>query len=86
MKVVIDMNSSIDRTAALQEGGVEAVHWSTIGPQDAADDAIMAWARANQAVVLTRNLDFGITLTRQARVRILDRNTPLADSTEGTSI
>lgn len=65
MKLVIDMNLSIDWASALNAAGVEAVHWAMIGPQNAHDDDIMAWAHANGAVVLTRDLDFAATLTRQ---------------------
>lgn len=68
MRLVIDMNLSIDWVAALQEQGVAAVHWSSVGSEDAADETIMDWARANQAIVLTRDLDFGIALTRQALI------------------
>lgn len=68
MKVVIDMNLSVDRMAALRQGGIDAVHRSTIGRQDAADGTIMARARTNEAVVLTRDLDFGMALTRQALI------------------
>lgn len=65
MKLVVDMNLSTDWVPALRGAGVEAVHWSAVGPQDAGDDAIMAWAHANGAVVLTRDLDFAAMLTRR---------------------
>lgn len=68
MRLVIDMNLSVAWVAGLREQGVEAVHWTTIGARDAADQAIMDWARANDAIVLTRDLDFGVALTRQARI------------------
>jgi predicted nuclease of predicted toxin-antitoxin system len=68
MKLVVDMNLSVAWIAGLQGQGVDAVHWSALGPQDGADDAIMAWARANDAIVLTRDLDFGAALTRQALI------------------
>ena len=67
MKLVIDMNLSVEWVPALRGAGVEAVHWTTIGPQDARDDDIMAWAQANGAVVLTRDLDFAAMLMRQGR-------------------
>ena len=67
MKLVIDMNLSVDWVPALRSSGVEAVHWTTIGPQDARDEDIMAWAHANGAVVLTRDLDFATALTQQGR-------------------
>jgi len=48
--------------------GVEAVHWSSVGPFDASDEFILAWARANEATVLTRDLDFAAALMMQGRV------------------
>jgi predicted nuclease of predicted toxin-antitoxin system len=65
MKLVIDMNLSPDWAPALRAIDIEAVHWTTIGPDGASDEAIMAWARANDAIVLTRDLDFGAMLTIQ---------------------
>ncbi len=67
MKLIVDMNLSTDWVTALRTAGVEAVHWVTVGPQDASDEAIMAWAHANEAVVLTRDLDFAATLMAEAR-------------------
>lgn len=56
------MNLSGDWVSALRAADIDAVNWAAIGPQDAADEAIMAWAQANDAVVLTRDLDFAATL------------------------
>ena len=42
--------------------GFEAVHWSDIGPADAPDDALLAYARSLVLVVLTHDLDFGLLL------------------------
>ena len=63
MKVVIDMNLSIDWVPALAEIGIEAVHWSSVAAEDASDEEIIAWAQANDAIVLTRDLDFGVVVT-----------------------
>jgi len=68
MKLVVDMNLSTDWVAALGAGRVEAVHWSSVGPFDASDEFILAWARANEATVLTRDLDFAAALMMQGRV------------------
>ena len=65
MKLVVDMNLSTDWVPALQSVSIEAVHWTTIGPDDAKDEEIMAWAHANEAVVLTRDLDFAAMLMIQ---------------------
>lgn len=65
MKLVVDMNLSVGWVAALNAVGVEAIHWIAIGPENAPDEAIMAWALSNDAIVLTRDLDFAAALTRQ---------------------
>jgi len=61
------MNLSTDWVPALRAFDVEAVHWSTIGPQEASDRTIMTWARTNEAIVLTRDLDFATLLTLERR-------------------
>jgi predicted nuclease of predicted toxin-antitoxin system len=42
--------------------GWQAVHWSMVGDPRATDRVIMDWARANQYVVFTHDLDFGAIL------------------------
>ncbi len=53
----------------LASHGVDAVHWSEIGPPDADDVDIMERARREEFVVLTNDLDFGtlLVLTQAAR-------------------
>ena len=46
----------------MANAGQEAVHWSSIGPGGAPDIDIMAYAKANDLVVLTHDLDFGAIL------------------------
>ncbi|MBA4180006.1 MAG: hypothetical protein C0506_05395 [Anaerolinea sp.] len=48
--------------ADLRAAGFEATLWSDVGPRDAGDDTICAWAFANGHVVLTYDLDFGTIL------------------------
>ena len=62
MKILIDMNLSPSWTKTLMEAGIEAVHWSEVGPATTPDPAIMAYAAANGFVILTNDLDFGIAL------------------------
>jgi predicted nuclease of predicted toxin-antitoxin system len=62
MKLLIDMNLSPRWVDVLGDGGFEAAHWSTVGRKDAPDPEIMAYARANDFVVLTHDLDFGAIL------------------------
>lgn len=62
MKLLIDMNLSPRWTGFLAEVGIEAVHWSAIGACNAPDVEIMNYARINNYVVLTHDLDFGAIL------------------------
>ena len=53
MNIVIDMNLSARWEKLLQQSGFKATHWSALGPADAPDREIMAYARANHYIVLT---------------------------------
>jgi predicted nuclease of predicted toxin-antitoxin system len=41
---------------------IEAVHWSSVGKFDAPDVVLMDWARGNDYIVFTHDLDFGTAL------------------------
>lgn len=62
MKLLVDMNLSPRWIIFLADEGIEASHWSTLGAKNAPDTTIMAFARANDYVVLTHDLDFGAIL------------------------
>jgi predicted nuclease of predicted toxin-antitoxin system len=62
MKVLVDMNLSPRWVSVLLGAGIEATHWSTVGPRNATDAQIMAFARTNEYVVLTHDLDFSAIL------------------------
>ena len=62
MKLLIDMNLSPDWVAAFTAANIEALHWSSVGSSRAEDTEIMEYARANDLVVLTQDLDFGTIL------------------------
>ena len=62
MKLLIDMNLSPRWTRMLGDAGFIATHWSTLGPPNARDAEIMAFAKANDYVVLTHDLDFSAIL------------------------
>ena len=62
MNLVVDMNLAPDWAPLLRQHGFDASHWSEIGDPRAPDAEIMQWARDNQAVVFTHDLDFGILL------------------------
>jgi predicted nuclease of predicted toxin-antitoxin system len=56
------MNLSPRWVATLNEAGFTATHWSVVGAVTATDTDIMAWAAANDCVVLTHDLDFSAIL------------------------
>ena len=62
IKILIDMNLSPDWVNALIAHGWPAVHWSKTGDPRATDHEIMAWARSNDYVLFTHDLDFGTML------------------------
>lgn len=62
MKLLVDMNLSPRWITFLADAGIEAAHWSTLGANNAPDVEIMVFARANDYVVLTHDLDFGAIL------------------------
>ena len=66
MKILVDMNLSPEWIPTLIAGGFEAVHWSSIGNPKAQDAEILEWARRNDWIVFTNDLDFGhiLALTR----------------------
>lgn len=62
MKLLVDMNLSPSWVNLLADAGIEAAHWSTLGAATAPDTEIMAFARTNDYVVLTHDLDFSAIL------------------------
>lgn len=62
MKLLVDMNLSPRWVGMLDDAGFEAAHWSARGAKNAPDSEIMAYAKANDYVVLTHDLDFGAIL------------------------
>jgi predicted nuclease of predicted toxin-antitoxin system len=62
MKIVIDMNLSPEWVQEFESHDIEAVHWSTVGVYNAPDSLIIEWAKANNYIVFTHDLDFGTAL------------------------
>ena len=58
MKLLVDMNLSPRWVEVSTGAGVQAVHWSTLGAKNATDFEIMAYAGANDYVMITHDLDF----------------------------
>ncbi|MEZ6141937.1 MAG: DUF5615 family PIN-like protein [Zavarzinella sp.] len=62
IRLLIDMNLSLDWVAEFARHGIDSVHWSLVGDPGAEDVEIMTWALANGYIVFTHDLDFGTTL------------------------
>jgi predicted nuclease of predicted toxin-antitoxin system len=62
MQFLIDMNLSPRLADLLVNAGHQAVYWGTIGKADAEDSEILTWAKNNDYVLLTNDLDFGTIL------------------------
>ena len=59
MKLLVDMNLSPLWVETLLAAGFTVTHWMSIGDPRAPDTVILDWARANQVVVFTHDLEFG---------------------------
>ena len=57
------MNIPLKYAELLAEKGVESLRWSDVGTANAADTEIMAYARSNDYIVLTYDLDFSTILS-----------------------
>ena len=62
MKLLVDMNLAPSWVGVLVDAGIDAAHWSTLGAGNATDSEIMAYAKVNDCIVLTHDLDFGAIL------------------------
>ncbi len=62
IRILIDMNISPQWVKSFSKFGIEAVHWSSVGEQSATDQEIADWARKNQHIIFTHDLDFGTML------------------------
>jgi predicted nuclease of predicted toxin-antitoxin system len=62
LNVLLDMNISPALAPALQVGGHQAIHWSSVGDPRAQDPVVLEWARENGFVLITNDLGFGAIL------------------------
>jgi len=58
MRLLVDMNLSPDWVPLLKSRDWEAVHGSSLGRGNEPDPDLLAWARANNHIVRTQDLDF----------------------------
>ena len=77
MRVLIDMNLSPEWAQEFKFHNIESVHWSTIGKHDAPDVLLMNWARENNYIIFTHDLDFGtaLALTKAEKPSIIQVRT-----------
>lgn len=59
MKILVDMNLSPAWVEYFTARNIESAHWSVLGDPKALDPEIMAFAKDNDLVVFTHDLDFG---------------------------
>ena len=77
MKILIDMNLSPELVDEFKHHQIDAIHWSTVGKFDAPDVVLMDWARTNDHIVFTHDLDFGtaLALTKAERPSVIQVRT-----------
>lgn len=69
MKILIDVNLSRTWKVPLQEAGHDVLHWEDVGPDNADDSEIMAFADKELRVILTGDLDFASMLAMSQMTR-----------------
>ncbi|BCK87859.1 hypothetical protein MIZ01_1656 [Sideroxyarcus emersonii] len=62
LRILVDMNLSPSWVEFLRQAGFEAEHWFRVGATNAPDSELFAWARDNNYIVFTHDLDFGALL------------------------
>ena len=62
MKLLLDMNIPLRYKTLLANKGIESLRWSDVGSPSATDVEIMTYARENNLIVLTYDLDFSAML------------------------
>ena len=66
MRLLVDVCLSTDWIPFLVERGIEALHWSSVGPRSADDQVIFAHAAEHGYIIFTHDLDFGTLLALTA--------------------
>jgi predicted nuclease of predicted toxin-antitoxin system len=62
VKLPVDMNLAPSWAGRLALRGYESVHWSAVGAPTSPDVEILTWARENDFIVVTNDLDFSAIL------------------------
>jgi len=63
MNLILDMNISPKLVDLLSQNDINSKHWCTIGKPDARDSEIMEYAKQNDCVIVTCDLDFTTILS-----------------------
>jgi predicted nuclease of predicted toxin-antitoxin system len=73
MKILVDANLTPFWVDFLKSGGIEAVHWWSVGKGDAPDAELLEWAVERDSVILTGDGDFSqlIALRRLSRPSVI---------------
>ncbi len=62
MKIIFDMNLAPDWIEYLSSYGFDSLHWSSVGNIRATDEEIFNWAKENNSVIITQDMDFSAIL------------------------
>jgi predicted nuclease of predicted toxin-antitoxin system len=62
MKILVDMNLSPIWENYISGEGIECLHWSKIGKGNEPDSFLFEYAKKNDYLILTHDLDFGAIL------------------------
>jgi len=62
MKFLVDVNLSNKWISFLRGSGHESIYWTEVGGAADSDEVLMKWARENEAILPTCDLDFGAML------------------------
>ena len=63
MKLLLDMNIPLKYLSLLKDKNFEVLHWSEAGDPKASDSQIMEFARENDFIIVTYDLDFSAILS-----------------------
>ena len=91
MKLILDMNISPKLVNLLIQRNINAKHWCMVGENDAKDSEIFAYAKENDCIIVTSDLDFTTILSvSQAKkpsiIQIRKQNLHLATLAEALSV
>lgn len=77
MKILIDMNLYPAWVQEFNNHQIQSVHWSAIGKHNAPDADLIKWAKDNDYVIFTHDLDFGtaLALSRSGKPSVIQVRT-----------